>query len=301
MLCDIFRQLRPFGRVEDYVYVGFGSVWFEDFSLFHKVLGIKEMISIEHAVASQLRIDENKPFRIRVDYRSSKVALPDLDWSRRQFIWLDYDDPLHPDMLNDANQVALSANSGTVLTLSVQCVRSPSIDEAAKNEDKTNATAAERFVQTFGQSKVPPGVGDDDLRGWPYGDLCRKIIYGEIESALATRNSSQQDTEMLFSPICDFEYMDGAKMTTITGVFYEKSDKEKFEECKFSSLDFIGDQGAPTRIHVPKLTVREFKRLESQLPLGVGQQLVLGTIPEKEAELFHRYYRYLPNFAVVQG
>ena len=31
MLCDVFRRLKPFGPVEDYVYVGFGSVWFSDF------------------------------------------------------------------------------------------------------------------------------------------------------------------------------------------------------------------------------------------------------------------------------
>ena len=69
MLCDIFRRLRPFGRVENYVYVGFGSIWFSDFMLMHRSLGIKDMISIEHSIESRDRIEDNKPFRIPVDYR----------------------------------------------------------------------------------------------------------------------------------------------------------------------------------------------------------------------------------------
>ena len=89
MLCDIFRRLRPFGRIEDYIYIGFGSVWFSDFSLFHRALGVKKMLSIEHAADAQARIEENKPFNIPVDYRSSADVLPDLDWSSRMFLWLD--------------------------------------------------------------------------------------------------------------------------------------------------------------------------------------------------------------------
>jgi hypothetical protein len=81
MLCDIFRRLRPFGRIEDYVYVGFGSVWFSDFALFHRALGIKRMISIEQAETARDRIEANKPFQIPVIYNQSTNVLPTLDWS----------------------------------------------------------------------------------------------------------------------------------------------------------------------------------------------------------------------------
>lgn len=55
MMCDVFRRLRPFGRVEDYMYVGFGSVWFSDFSLFHRALGIRDMLSIEKERSAEQR------------------------------------------------------------------------------------------------------------------------------------------------------------------------------------------------------------------------------------------------------
>jgi hypothetical protein len=120
MLGEVFRKLRPFQPVEDYIYVGFGSVWFTDFALFHRTLGIKQMLSIERQADAKPRIDANKPFgSVTIDYRSSDAALPDLDWTKRHFIWLDYDDPLTLGMLMDARSIASRARSGTVAAFSV--------------------------------------------------------------------------------------------------------------------------------------------------------------------------------------
>src|SRR5690606_4978275 len=71
MLCDIFRKLAAFEPVEHYRYVGFGSVWFADFMLFHRALGIRHMLSIEQAVGSRERFEANKPFNLHIDFRTS--------------------------------------------------------------------------------------------------------------------------------------------------------------------------------------------------------------------------------------
>jgi hypothetical protein len=297
MLCDVFRRLRPFGRIEEYVYVGFGSVWFSDFSLFHKALGVKDMVSIEQAEAAKERIEENKPFRISVDYRRSTEALPDLDWDRNNFIWLDYDDPLSTDMLLDMRAVARRAKSGTVLSVSVQCMKAPEISQSAVAGEE-EVRPFDRFVTVFRRDRVPLDASEEDLYGWRYGALCRGILNRELESELAARNADAT-TAMTFKPICEIEYEDGAKMTTVVGVFCADGDA-RVDDCHFQALDFLTEYGAPVRIEVPKLTVREFRRLESQLPLGEGQELQLGTIPAGEAKRFSAMYRYLPNFAVVE-
>lgn len=297
MLCDVFRRLRPFGRIEDYVYVGFGSVWFSDFSLFHKALGVKDMVSIEQAEAAKERIEENKPFRIPVDYRRSTEALPDLSWDRNNFIWLDYDDPLSTDMLLDMRAVARRAKSGTVLAVSVQCMKAPEVaqSEAPGGEE---VPPFDRFVAVFRRDRIPLEASEEDLYGWRYGALSRGILKRELESELAARNGGA-GTPMAFEPICEIEYEDGAKMTTIVGVFCEDGDN-RIDDCHFQALDFLSPDGSPVRIEVPKLTVREFRRLESQLPLKAGEELQLGTIPPGEAKRFSEMYRYLPNFAVVE-
>ncbi|MCC2972670.1 O-methyltransferase [Massilia sp. IC2-476] len=298
MLCDVFRQLAPFGRVEDYVYVGFGSIWFSDFILMHRALGVKNMISIEQQTTAEQRIEENKPFRIPVRYQQSKDALPELDWSVNQFIWLDYDDPLSTDMLLDMRLVSSRAKSGTVLAVSVQCSRAP---QAAEADRDGSISAINRFVNTFGRDRVPDETKSDQLIGWPFGSLSREMLYQEINNELASRNGTQNDDPFIFRPVCAIEYEDGAKMTTLVGIFHTKADQGLADECHFDRLDFIRPGGQPVRIVVPKLTVREFKRLESQLPLPDGSALELGTIPEGDARHFVNMYRYLPSFAVLES
>ena len=301
MLCDVFRRLKPFGRVEDYVYVGFGSIWFSDFTLVHRSLGIRDMISIEQVETAAARIEDNKPFRIPVIYKQSKHALPDLDWTRRQFLWLDYDDPLSMDVLLDLRTVVSRACSGTVLTVSVQCSKAPQYAEADADGTPDSPSAIDRFITKFGRERVPPLAGTRDLVGWPFGTLSRAMLLQEIDAALAIRNSSQVAAEMCSRLICEIEYEDGAKMATISVIFYSPQDESLVKQCHFEGLDFLPAPLAPVRIIVPKLTGREFKKLESQLPLAVGAQLVLGTIPPTDASHFAKMYRYLPNFAVLEG
>lgn len=301
MLCDVFRRLKPFGRVEDYVYVGFGSIWFSDFTLLHRSLGIREMISIEQVETAEARIEDNKPFRIPVIYKKSKHALPELDWKRKHFLWLDYDDPLSMDVLLDLRTVVSRACSGTVLTVSVQCSRAPQYAEAEQDNTPGAPNAIDRFSTTFGRQRIPPETSSIDLLGWPFGKLSRAMLLQEIDAALAIRNSAQKTVEMCSQLICEIEYEDGAKMATISVIFYSPQDESLMNQCHFEGLDFLPKPRAPVRINVPKLTGREFRKLESQLPLGPDEQLVLGSIPSADANHFARMYRYLPNFAVLEG
>jgi hypothetical protein len=259
------------------------------------------MVSIEQVETARDRIEDNKPFRIDVDYRKSKDALPDLYWDRNQFVWLDYDDPLSPEMLLDMRSVARRAGSGSVLAVSVQCMKAPQVAEAEKDSAPCAPRALDRFIAAFSRERVPQETAEDQLYGWQFGALSREMLLQEIHAELAARNSGGQQAETLFQPICSFEYEDGAKMTTIIGVFYSAADRGKLEQCHFEALDFLSGPPGPLRITVPKLTAREFKKLESQLPLAKGGKLELGTIPAKEAGQFSAMYRYLPNFAVLEG
>jgi hypothetical protein len=121
-----------------------------------------------------------------------------------------------------------------------------------------------------------------------------------IEAALATRNMSLgQYDRIRYTPICDIEYMDGAKMKTIVGIFATERDQHLVERCGFESLDFMPHGTKSIRIEVPVLTTREIRKLETQLPKGCNHVNV-GSIPREHAEKFAKFYRYLPNFAVLE-
>ncbi|MBF0334408.1 MAG: hypothetical protein HQL40_12305 [Alphaproteobacteria bacterium] len=299
MLCEIFRRLWPFQAIEDYTYVGMGSVWFSDFVLFHRMLGIKSMISIEQS-GQQERFTSNKPFAaIQMRFGQTGAELPKLDWSKNYFLWIDYDDPLTPSMLLDIGTVATNATSGTVLAISVQCHQAQEV--AFTTQYREGPSAKDCFITSFGIARVPTTTADEDLYGWPFGKLSRTMVLSEIQASLATRNVGQSsDRKVSFSPICTIEYEDGAKMTTIVGIFIKGADASKLEECRFQDLDFFPEGSRHVRIAIPKLTVAEIRGLERQLPAS-PEELILGAIPPAEAKHFSELYRYLPNFAVLEG
>lgn len=137
MMCDTFRRLAPFARVESYRYVGFGSVYFSDFILFHRALGMSEMISIEKDEDNQDRFEFNKPFRcVQLEFGESNDVLPKLAWDARSIVWLDYDGTLTGTVLKDVALLATNMVSGSVLALSYNVEPYEPPREAKSKESK---------------------------------------------------------------------------------------------------------------------------------------------------------------------
>ena len=203
-------------------------------------------------------------------------------------------------MLLDMRTVARRASSGTVLAVSVQCTKA---DQAVFSERSSEGqpTSLDNFSTVFGRQRIPHGTTSEQLYGWQFGTLSRELLLQEIQSELSTRNSDPDASKIVFRSICDIEYEDGAKMTTLVGIFHTEDDQQLVDQCHFEALDFLPIESGPVRVTVPKLTLREFKKLESQLPLQEGEELVLGTIPLREARRFAAMYRYFPSFAVLEG
>lgn len=297
MLRDIFRRTSAFQPAEQYTYVGFGSVWFSDFILFHRSLGIQKMVSIESARSAEKRVRDNVPFRIDLHFDRAAKVLPTLCWDERQFVWLDYDDAMSPETLRDVRTAAGRLRSGSLLAVSFRCSAAREVDQA-DSDDTTSAM--DRFRERFSSSQIPADVSEEDLTGWPFASVTRRMIESEVEAALKVRNSVSKQDVVHAHTICAFNYQDGAMMTTWVGIVYADSEADKFAACAFDNLDFMRDDGEPIHISVPKLTAGEFKRLEAQLPLKVGP-LALGSIPQKEADAFWKFYRYFPSFVVTES
>lgn len=297
MIRDVFRRVAPFGPPEDYLYIGMGSVWFADFTLFHRSLGIKDMISIESSTKALQRVKDNAPFRIELAAGRSEKELPKMNLNRRCLIWLDYDDALSPNMLMDMRTVAGRVASGSVLAVTVRAERAREIDQEDTDADETGRSALDRFKSTFARARVSQDLDAYDLVGRPFATLSRSLLSSEIEAALVARNRKEEE-EAIFRPICSFDYADGVLMTTLVGMICAKSDLATYTACDFDSLPFVHADRSAFNITIPKITTREFRLLESQMPTEMP--IELGSIPEKEAENFERLYRYLPNYAVLE-
>lgn len=256
------------------------------------------MVSIERATGCKARFEANRPFNIEMKFKSTTKALPEIDWTQKSIVWLDYDGVLETDILMDARQIAANCKSGTIVAMSVNCQKAQ--EAIAAENDANGPNAISRFKEAFGRSRVNDKIEPDDLFGKRFAKLSRQLIENEINDAIQIRNSQGKE-KFLYRPIISFSYKDDAPMTTVVGLIYSEDDQDCYEKCHFNQLDFLRSGQDLIDIQIPMLTVKELRFLENQLPMASGAALKLdGEIPQKDANAFANIYRYLPNFAALE-
>ena len=292
MLAEAFQRLSVFDRLSDYRYVGFGSTFFTDFSLFHKSLGIKNMVSIEREAHKSERFEFNRPYRcIRLEFGESTAVLPRLSWDARTILWLDYDGKLIRNMLSDVKYACANVRSGSVIVISVNAHP----DGYGKNRRK-------ELEKRVGDDKVPIDVTSRDLAKWGTARVYRRIIVSEIDESLKVRNGVLGTEQKLkFRQLFNFHYQDGAKMLTAGGVVVAENELDLLPKCAFEQLPFIKGGVEPCLIEVPCLTYRELRHLDRLLPHSDSTSLDCPEwLPTEDAEKYAEVYRYFPLFAETE-
>jgi len=298
MLCEIIRRLEPFNRVETYRYVGFGSIYFADFHLFHQNLGISDMVSIEKDEVNKPRFEFNKPFRcVELRLGHSNSVLPQLNWDKRCVFWLDYDGKLDKSVLADLATVCSGAVSGSLLVVSVNVEpdRKPGATPQEQDEYRLKS-----FSEAVGIEKIPLGTTGAALRSGELAKVCRRVIQNEIVRELTDRNGPLSDeSKFHFQQVIHFVYADGAQMLTVGGILYEKRDQNLMQACECQQLPFVRTGEEFFTIKAPKLTQKEVRYLNAQLPRVPTDQLSLPGLPESDVHDYATIYRYYPSFSEV--
>jgi hypothetical protein len=298
MLAEAFQRLSPFGAVKGYRYVGFGSFYFSDFALFHGRLGITKMVSIERDKENNDRFTFNKPYNcIDIEFGESNDVLPKLDWDVRSIVWLDYDGKLDKGVLADINFICTNALPGSIIIFSVN-VHPDTFPEETMDSTALYDARIHELATRIGEENIPIDITSKDLTGWNFSELCRKIIGNNIDEAINYRSGpKEEDNKIQFVQLYNFEYQDGARMLTYGGILIEKSQMAILASCDFSSLSFTCPKNdEPYRIEVPKLTFKEIRHLNSQLPLKTNEDLEGKAIPQEDLNRFKKIYRYFPAF-----
>lgn len=300
MMVEIFRRLAPFGRVEDYRYVGMGSLYFSDFLLFHRALGFGSMLSIEDAKgdAEKRRFDFNVPYRhVRMKFGPSTAILSSLDYSERTVFWMDYDGVLDKSVLADAEIIATKAKPGSLLFISVNA-QPPRL---AKNEDDNGPkTLLDALKLQVGSEMVPAEAKAADMSGWGTSRLYRTILLNRIGEALRHANGGRPAAaRMKFRQIAYFQYEDGAKMLTLGGVLYEESQDDVFDRCFFGKLPFARQHDEPFAIDPPHLTFKELRSIDAMMPLDEEDYAKLP-IGKEQITRYLDVYRYFPSFVEAE-
>jgi len=300
MFCEALRKLWPFRPVESYRYIGFGSVYFVDFCLFHRQLGICDMINLEVESDDEERFRFNRPFAcVDLQFGPSGTLLDHIDWAPETILWLDYDHRLTNTDLDDVYLFCANACSGSVLIVTTDVDVTFEKSGEGETESEERNPGLEDLIRRLGEIRVTPALRERDLWNWGLAKETRRILLEEIEMALDARNGGLAHGERYrFRKIFDFRYTDGTRMLTVGGVFFQESDAAKLDECRFEDLDFVRTGDDDYFIDLPRLTPRELRYLDSLLPGCEPHQWGNLPMPEKDAEKYARLYRYYPFYAL---
>jgi hypothetical protein len=291
MLVEAFRRLSEFGSLQSYRYVGFGSAYFSDFYLFHKSLGLRNMISIEKDVENQSRFEFNRPFAcISLRFGKSNDVLPTLAWKTKTILWLDYDGRLDSSTLTDVSHFCIAAVPGSVIVITVNAVPDSPFEERLK-----------LLREQVGNDNVPGDVTVATLGGWGTAGVYRRIINNQISQRLNERNGGlEQNKQLVYRQLFNFRYADTAKMLSVGGLIYERRQEEIVQRCAFEKqFDFVRDGEDACLLETPNLTLREIHHLDSQLPKG-AEEVKGKSIPTDDIEKYAKIYRYFPRFAEAE-
>lgn len=308
MMCATFERLHPFQRIEEYRYIGFGSIYFSDFQLLHRELGISDMLSIEKDVSAEACFRFNLPYNcIELRFGSSSEVLPTLDWRPLTIFWLDYDDRLNVDILGDLATVCSRATGGSVVVISVnaQPDAEPSKEDRDTYEEETGrlfdlGEYRVRIAKELVGEKLPAGTSGAGLRGQDLAKVFREMIHNEIAEQLSIRNAMLPTEErILYRQLFHFRYRDGAQMLTVGGILCRAAEVQTLAACDFDTLPFVRSTSEHCDIKVPCLTSKEIRHLNSQLPRSPPAELDAPGVPNADVRRYVEIYRYFPTFTEV--
>jgi len=282
-------------RIRDYQYIGFGSISFADFSLLHRAIGMTDMTSIEKETTRERRLNFNKPFDcIKLILREYSDAITDLNWEKRSFVWLDYDDPLSPAMFSDLKRTLLKVSSGSLVFISANA---DSYQLDSRNGDKDPSTPADVLRLVAGQANLP---ADSDKR---LGRAKFPGLVGDIFANAFMNAIFEGRPEVRVIPLMNLTYSDNVPMVTYGGIIVGEVDRIAFETIP--GRDKFSELAGPVQfeLSVPNLTAKEKMKFDQLLPPRnvVPSVAQLGfELKEKEIESYIKFYLQYPVFGEYQ-
>lgn len=277
-----------------YDYIGFGGLSFTDFKLFFKNLNINKMITIEGgSQITEKRINFNKPYsNIDIRIGKSTEVLSKIAFAEKTIIWLDYDGQISPETFEDITFFFSSAPAGSIFILSCN---------SRFKENGQDIDTVDKFKSYFG-NRVPENVSLEMIQPGQSRETIWKMLNKCVKKNIDDRNrieSKQYEFRQLFH----FSYKDGAQMYTYGGVILDESIRIGNISDIISDLDFIYTEGKkPYSIKVDPLTFKEYMLVNSCFGLSDSEikKEVDGILNPQTVCNFHKYIKYLPNFASVE-
>lgn len=284
ILDTLFRLSQNGFSIADYQYTGMGSIHFVDFLMFHKMLGIRKMWSVEHSLEIQNRIKFNKPFDfIRIMFGPMSDVMPKLSRDIKHILWLDYDDIVSKEMLGDVILACSHLSNGSILLVTVDVEPPGSGDDGPKEWMAYYRSIANEFISH---------LDNKDYKKTNLPRINADILERAISEGLLGRDVS-------FHPVFSFLYADGHQMLTIGGVIGSDGERRSIEASGLGEERYIRRKLAnkPFEIKIPVLTRKERLHLDAAMPCQDNWDPKQFELNKASVLAYRDIYRFIPSYA----
>ena len=304
MVCELLSRLSAIKDISTYQYIGMGSTYFADFSLFHRALGISHMISIEGEGRAQDRCEFNKPYScIDLKMGITTEILPNLDFnSCDSIVWLDYDDGISDTVFSDINTLVTMLRPDSFFMLSLNAEYAFLKQKSEDGEDGIRSN----LIQRIGENRFPNEFREKAISAKEYLKILYMCVVQEINSAVQKRNGMEEN-KVMFHQTINFVYKDGARMITIGGFLLNvDEEEEKLMKMGIKQLPFYRNTLDYFHIKCPILSIKEIQALNKYLPCEIimdqngkigNKKLDEFPVENRDIKQYSYIYRYYPNFA----
>jgi hypothetical protein len=301
MLIDAFQRLGEGGfEIRDYQYTGFGSIYFVDFILFHKILGLNRLLSLEHEPVLETRVRFNKPFScVDVKIQPAAAEIPNLSRDLKHILWLDYDGILRKEFISDLKSALAVLTPGSIVLVTIDV-------EPPKPEDFVDINSGyasgktvlgpkhwKEYFEHHASEYLPLGQKQDSFAQSKLPILSTGILKETFNRGIVYRS------ELSFVPLFNFIYKDGHSMLTMGGMIAANEDKRRLngstlKETSYYRSDF---DVPPYQIRVPRLTRKERLYMDLAMPCGDEWKPKEFSLDDETVQAYREVYRFLPAFA----
>jgi Putative O-methyltransferase len=270
--------------ISSYQYTGLGSIYFVDFILVHKFVGIRDLLSVEIDPSIEKRISFNSPFKcVRLQIDDIRNVIPNLSNDSKHLVWLDFDQVLSRTHLEGLYLAVsgLPAESVVIITVDAE---PPSGDTPEEWRDHFESEAGEYLGSC--ESLM-------DFRESNLVSVNKGIIERCVKAAVSPRPNAQ------FLPIYNFLYADGHRMLTLGGMIASRTAARRVLRSPLRSAPYYRQSLSADsyEILVPRLTRKERLHLDSAMPCDLGWHPDDFEIDKSWITAYREIYRFLPSYA----
>lgn len=324
LVFDVLSRAQQLIGIQGHRYLGFGSMWFSDFRLAHRVLGLHEMASMEREKHAA-RAEFNRPYRsIEVKSGFSTDTLRNFnakDWSRPLIAWLDYDGCLESYVVKDLEILLSNCASSSVVIVTLNAARGSYRPKVPSTAPRARINTALGQVESLlGGGVVPPRFEPTVTAGGMHGDVNQLDFPEFMAEALLSfmshklaasgrqveivHGAETQSRPLCFVPLFNFCHKDGVDMVTIGGAITAGEGEDLWRNKVGGDIKRTEDGLFPRhqRLDIAPLTLKEKLTLDACLPHSGEDEFIQQAknsglqLQDQELSKYWLYHQYFPVY-----